>query len=522
MSANNRHREEQDTTLAVKEDPEICQDNMSSSEEPPDGGLWAWISTVCVLLINTFSWGPNASFGVYLNYYITEQYFDEADTEQYVMIGGLGLGLSFLACAFTNGLCRRIHYKIIMTLGLCITFLSYWLASIATTVIQLIMFQGFLLAIGWSLVAGATLVIIPTWFSKKKSVAQGIATAGGGLGGIIFSRSVDEIIKQYLNNQKYANNRKHGLRLGVAWALRMQSFVCGFMLAISIIFIRSFTPLKNTSKDKKPFHVEIFAFLSRIDLLKKLPLACLMFWNMSYMLSYSILLFSLSSYGTSIGLTYKQGSNVTTIQSLAQTIGRPLLGVLSDRVGRVNVSLLATFLITLFSFVFWVFTTTYSQLLGFAFVIGLLLGISWVNFGPMTADVVGNSGADLNHAISLQMFAAGFPMLIAELAGFKLRRFDMERPFLYCQILVGVAAGVSCLALLPFREWKVKRAVKARIAYLKHSVNNLDGDEEEEEEDAALAGMDGEQMERKIMKMERLLAADIRSYMYRAVYPLKV
>ncbi|KGK37259.1 hypothetical protein JL09_g3556 [Pichia kudriavzevii] len=243
---------------------------------------------------------------------------------------------------------------------------------------------------------------------------------------------------------------------------------------------------------------------------------------MSYMLSYSILLFSLSSYGTSIGLTYKQGSNVTTIQSLAQTIGRPLLGVLSDRVGRVNVSLLATFLITLFSFVFWVFTTTYSQLLGFAFVIGLLLGISWVNFGPMTADVVGNSGADLNHAISLQMFAAGFPMLIAELAGFKLRRFDMERPFLYCQILVGVAAGVSCLALLPFREWKVKRAVKARIAYLKHSVNNLDGDEEEEEEDAALAGMDGEQMEREIMKMERLLAADIRSYMYRAVYPLKV
>ena len=53
-------------------------------------------------------------------------------------------------------------------------------------------------------------------------------------------------------------------------------------------------------------------------------------------------------------------------------------------------------------------------------------------------------------------------------------------------------------------------------------MNNLDGDEEEEEEDAALAGMDGEQMEREIMKMERLLAADVRSYMYRAVYPLKV
>ncbi|ONH70496.1 putative transporter MCH2 [Pichia kudriavzevii] len=409
---------------------------------PPDGGFWAWISVVCVLFINTFSWGLNACFGVYLNYYVTEKYFENANTEQYVMIGGLALGLSFTACAFTNGLCRHVHYKIIMTIGLIITFLSYWLASIATTVVQLIFFQGFLMAFGWALTAGSTFLILPTWFLEKRSIAQGIATAGGGLGGIIFSRASDQIIKQYLTNPKYAGDPNHALRLGVAWALRMEAL----------------------------------------------------------------------------------GSNVTTVQSVAQTVGRPLLGFLSDKIGRVNVTLISTILITIFSFVFWIFVTTYAQLIGFAFAVGILLGVNWVNFGPMTADVVGGGGADMNHAVSLQMFVGGFPMLIAELAGFKLRRFDMERPFLYCQILVGVAAGVSCLALLPFREWKVKRAVKARIAYLKHSVNNLDGDEEEEEEeeDAALAGMDGEQMEREIMKMERLLAADVRSYMYRAVYPLKV
>ncbi|CAI8493748.1 unnamed protein product [Pichia kudriavzevii] len=489
---------------------------------PPDGGFWAWISVVCVLFINTFSWGLNACFGVYLNYYVTEKYFENANTEQYVMIGGLALGLSFTACAFTNGLCRHVHYKIIMTIGLIITFLSYWLASIATTVVQLIFFQGFLMAFGWALTAGSTFLILPTWFLEKRSIAQGIATAGGGLGGIIFSRASDQIIKQYLTNPKYAGDPNHALRLGVAWALRMEALVCGFMLAISIILIRTYRPIKNTSKDEKPLFIELTAFLFRFDLMRQIPLICLMLWNMVYSLSYSILLFSLSAYGSSIGLSYKQGSNVTTVQSVAQTVGRPLLGFLSDKIGRVNVTLISTILITIFSFVFWIFVTTYAQLIGFAFAVGILLGVNWVNFGPMTADVVGGGGADMNHAVSLQMFVGGFPMLIAELAGFKLRRFDMERPFLYCQILVGVAAGVSCLALLPFREWKVKRAVKARIAYLKHSVNNLDGDEEEEEEDAALAGMDGEQMERKIMKMERLLAADVRSYMYRAVYPLKV
>lgn len=65
--------------------------------KPPDGGFWAWTSAFCVLAINTFSWGLNACFGVYLNYYISTDYFHNGKMEQYVMIGGMNLGLSFLA-----------------------------------------------------------------------------------------------------------------------------------------------------------------------------------------------------------------------------------------------------------------------------------------------------------------------------------------------------------------------------------------------------------------------------------------
>lgn len=484
---------------------------------PPDGGAWAWISTVCVLCINTFSWGLNACFGVYLNYYTTTDFFPDAKMEQYVMIGGMGLGLSFMTCVIANGLCRKYNFKYIMYAGTALTFISYWIASIAKTVVQLIMFQGFLMGLSWGLVAGATFMIIPTWFLKKRSIAQGIATAGGGLGGIIFARPTDAMIKKFMNDPKYALNPHEGLRQGIAWALRMQAFVCGFILLISVFLVRTYRPLKNDVD--RPLLKEMFAFLTRWDLMKQVPILCLIIWDMIYNLAYTILLFSLSSYATSVGLTYLQGSNVTTVQSVAQTIGRPMLGFISDKIGRVNTTCIGILLISIFTFCFWIFAQTYSQLLGFAFSMGLILGVNWVNFGPMTADVVGG-GEDLNHAISLQMFTGGFPLLIAELVGFKLRRPQMDRPFLYCQILVGVSAFVSVLTLLPLREWKVSRILKARVRLLQ--------EEEEEEEEGCGAKEEkygantytSNQLEME--RLQNMLQRDFYHYIIRMFYPIAV
>lgn len=116
---------------------------------------------------------------------------------------------------------------------------------------------------------------------------------------------------------------------------------------------------------------------------------CIILWNMVYGVAYTILLFSLSSYASSIGLSYKQGSNITTVQSVSQCIGRPLLGICSDAIGRANTTIIFTFFLGIICFVYWIFIETYSELIGFAFVAGFIMGVNWVNFGPMTADIVG-------------------------------------------------------------------------------------------------------------------------------------
>lgn len=503
--------------------------------EPPDKGFWAWTAAFCVLFINTFSWGPNAAFGVYLNYYTTTDFFPGASVEQYVMIGGLGLGASFMACTITNALCRRFYFKYVMSAGTALIFLSYWLASISKTVIQLIMFQGFMMSFGFAAAAGSCFVILPTWFLKRRSIAQGIAAAGGGLGGIIFSRPIDAIIKRYIDDPRYADNPHEALRLGIAWALRMEALVCGFSLVVCICLLRTYRPLINEESKKKPFLPELYSYLLRFDLLKQPPLICIISWNMVYGLTYTILLFSLSSYASSIGLSYRQGSNVTNVQSVAQAIGRPLTGMCSDKIGRVNTTIIFTLIITILIFFFWIFITTYSQLLAFAFLAGFILGVNWVNFGPMTADIVG-AGPDLTDAISILMFTGGIPQLIAELVGLKLRRPELSKPFLYCQILCGVAGLVSALLLFPLREWKVKRILLARRNHLLSLV--ADSTEKDDATitktndrvipDAANGNFNDDlhenqvHVQEEIKRLDTMLQSNIYFYIFRTFYPIAV
>lgn len=153
----------------------------------------------------------------------------------------------------------------------------------------------------------------------------------------------------------------------------------------------------------------------------------------------------------------------TLVESIAQTVGRPILGLLSDRFGRANTTIFVCTLLGILCMAWWIFVKSYPNLIVFGFVAGFLMGINWVNFSPLSADVVGG-GDDLLAAISLLTFFGGMPQIVAEIIGLKLKRPEMSQPFLYCQIFVGVASILSAMLLLPFRCWKIRKILEARQA----------------------------------------------------------
>ncbi|KAJ4149499.1 hypothetical protein NW754_000939 [Fusarium falciforme] len=168
-------------------------------------------------------------------------------------------------------------------------------------------------------------------------------------------------------------------------------------------------------------------------------------------MAYVVLLFSLSSYAVAIGLTQHQGSIASALLNLGQAFGRPGVGVLSDKLGRFNVALAATFLSGFFCFVFWVFAKSMVALCLFAMVIGLVAGTLWATAAPLAAEVVG---------LGVLWLVLGPPTAVAEAIAVKLRDNETdEYPYLRVQMFAGAmyVSAALCLALLKYMRFTAKK-----------------------------------------------------------------
>jgi MFS family permease len=96
------------------------------------------------------------------------------------------------------------------------------------------------------------------------------------------------------------------------------------------------------------------------------------------MLGYIVLLFSMSDFAVSIGLSQRESANITGFVNLGTALGRPFIGVLSDRYGRIEVAGLLTLVCSVSVFAIWLPAESYGVTILFAVIIGAILGVFWV------------------------------------------------------------------------------------------------------------------------------------------------
>ncbi|KAF2227829.1 major facilitator superfamily domain-containing protein [Elsinoe ampelina] len=394
----------------------------------PDGG-YGWVCIACVAMVNFNTWGCATSYGIYLAYYLNANIFPGASALDFALIGGLQFAISMLLAPIVTPTSRRLKTRPTMAIGIVIMSLGYILAGFANgRVWVLYLTQGFMVGSGLSFIFVPASAVLPQWFWRRRTMSVGLTSAGAGLGGLVYSLATDPMIRN----------------LGLPWALRITGIVAFCCNTVATIFLR------DRNKIIKPTQHGFAVYL-----LKRKRVLLLLGHAFFVMLGYISVLYSISSFALSLGIDQRRASLATAFLNLGTTLGRPFVGLASDRFGRFKVAFWCTFVSGILCFALWLPTNSYGLLVFLTITIGLIMGSFWTTISALTAEVVGIK--EVPSALSLVWLSIVLPTAFSEVIALYLRKPPgSSRQYLYVQIFSGLSYFVSATFMLIL--WRTKKA----------------------------------------------------------------
>ncbi|KAL8985841.1 MAG: hypothetical protein Q9205_000559 [Flavoplaca limonia] len=379
------------------------------SAEPPNGG-YGWV---------------NSSYGVFLAYYLNNNYYPGATALHFAFVGGLSISQALLVSPLATITTRSYGTNATLFIGVFLETLALIGASFTREIWQLFLSQGVCFGIGMGFLFVGSVGVVPQWFTTRRSLANGIATAGSGIGGLMYSLATNAMIQSF----------------GIGWAFRILGIVAFTVNAVCA------TLMKDRNK-----MIGVTQLAFDYTLFKRSEFLLTLSWGFFSMLGYIVLLFSLPSYATSIGLSSKQGSIVGALLNLGQGLGRPAVGMVSDSVGRINIAFLCTFVAGLLCLAIWIFAKSFGVLVFFSLLVGTVSGTFWTTIAPVEAEVVGLK--ILPSALTIVWIVLVLPTTCAEPIALELRR-RTRNIYLHAQIFTGLMYIAAALSMWFLRAWKI-------------------------------------------------------------------
>lgn len=402
-------------------------DNEENEESVPEGG-YGWICVVASSLISAHTWGINSvrvlvalyyktsyinlyqAYGVILAHYLSNDTFPGTSALEYAFVGGLSIGCAMLVSPVVTIIVHHHGIHVTLVIGAILQSISFVASSFAKQSWQLFLSQGLCFGLGMGSCFVGSVDVVSHWFHKRRSLVNGITAAGAGLGGLVYSLAAGSML----------------IHLGFAWTMRILGIVSFVVNLICGNLLRIPSPTKPNGN----------ASAFGLSALRDIRFTLLLIWGILSVLAYVALLFSLSSYSVSVGLTQSQASVVSAILNLGQAFGRPVVGIMSDSLGRVNVASGATLVAGVLCLVFWVFAKTMVTICVFAIMVGTVSGTIWAAAAPLTAEIVGLRHA--SSALGLFWLSLGPPTIVAEVIAVQLRNQATDTfPYLRVQMWVG-------------------------------------------------------------------------------------
>lgn len=194
---------------------------------------------------------------------------------------------------------RRFGTRTTLFIGVFFETLALIGASFSVRIWQLFLSQGLCFGWGMGFLFVGTVGVVPQWFTKRRSLANGIGTAGSGIGGLMYSLAAGAMIQ----------------RLGLGWAFRIIGIVAGTVNFTCALLIKDRN--KAIGASQLSFDYRLF---------KRIEFLFLLGWGFFSMLGYIVLLFvSIARKFQRVHLTRPSHYQITLGASVLQQNKAPLL-----------------------------------------------------------------------------------------------------------------------------------------------------------------------------------------------------
>ena len=154
--------------------------------------------------------------------YYTSALATEASPSDLAWIGSIQIFLLVAVGVVTGPLYDMGYFRALISTGSFLVVFGMMMTSLCTQYWQLVLAQGLVVGLGTGCLFVPGVAILPTYFSTRKALAQGLASTGSSLGGVIYP-----VIFRQLQP-----------RAGFGWAARAVGFVALATLLVPLAMMK--------------------------------------------------------------------------------------------------------------------------------------------------------------------------------------------------------------------------------------------------------------------------------------------
>ncbi len=280
--------------------------------------FYGYIIVVVAFLLMLMMWGAYYSFGIFFEPLLAEFGWTKAMTS-----GAFSLSffLTGILGVFAGRLTDRFGPRVVLTVGGFFLGLGYLLVSQTSTVWQLYLFYGVVVALGMSASVIPLQSTIARWFAKRRGTMNGIIISGIGVGMVIIPPIAQWLISSY------------------GW--RTSYIVVGITALVTIILTAQFLRRDPGKMGQLPYgegELEVKVSSPDTGFSLREALRSWQFWTLvmallCFTMGEGTILVHIVSHAIGLGISAASAALIIPVIGAVSIPGRILLGMAGDRIG---------------------------------------------------------------------------------------------------------------------------------------------------------------------------------------------